>query len=197
MLYKFLDICRKVKSKLNVYKTKIGAKNRNKMLKNKNVTIISNNCFAGITYEYLDLPYTSPTIGLYFFADDYLKFIKNLKKYINAELRELKPQDSKYYSELIEKHQENKVLGKLLDIEIVFLHYNSFEEAKSKWEKRCKRINYNNIIYKFNDQNNCTREHLIEFNKLKLKNKICFTAKKYDYKDFIHIKKYQKYTQSR
>ena len=65
--------------KLKLLINKIGSKKRNSKLKNKTMTIISNNCFAGVTYEYLDLPYFSPTIGLYFFAPEYIKFIYNIK----------------------------------------------------------------------------------------------------------------------
>lgn len=44
-------------------------------------------------------------------------------------------------------------IGKLDDIEVVFLHYKSEEEAYQKWNRRKKRINYNNLIFKFNDMN--------------------------------------------
>lgn len=191
MLLKKVKILRKrVKLLIN----KLGSKKRNSKLKNKTVTIISNNCFAGVTYEYLDLPYLSPTIGLYFFAPEYIKFIYDIKKYTKLPLEEMNVKDSKYYNELVRLGQTKKIIGKLGDIEIVFLHYNSFQEAKEKWNRRCKRINYENIIYKFNDQNLCT-SHLLEcFHKFPAKNKICFTAKKYDYEEFIQLKKYQKYS---
>lgn len=188
MLLKEIKILRK---KAQLWINKIGCKKRNNRLFNKNVTIISNNCFAGVTYEYLNLPFFSPTIGLYFFAPEYIKFIYNIEEYINMELLEIKAVDSKYYEELIKLNQTNKVIGKLGDVEIVFLHYNSFLEAKHKWNKRCKRIDYNNIIYKFNDQNLCTSKLLDEFHRFPAKNKICFTAQKYDYDEFIQMKKYK------
>lgn len=181
-----------IKKDLQLRINRIGSKNRNKKLKNKNVTIISNNCFGGITYEYLNLPFNSPTIGLYFFAPEYIKFINNIKYYTSLPLEQLKYSNSKYNKYLNKYEQENVVLGKLDDVEIVFLHYKSFEEAKTKWEKRCKRINFDKIIYKFNDQNLCTKKELDDFNDFKGKNKICFTSKKYDYNGFIWMKKYKK-----
>ncbi len=176
---------------IQLWINKIGNKKRNHKLLNKNVTIISNNCFAGVTYEYLNLPFFSPTIGLYFFAPEYIKFIYNIKEYTKMELLEIKAVDSKYYKELLKLNQTDKVIGKLGDIEIVFLHYDSFKEAKEKWVKRCKRINYDNIIYKFNDQNLCTPDILDKFHNFSAKNKICFTAKRYNYDEFVQLEKYQ------
>lgn len=182
---------KKIRKKIKITINKIGSSKRNNKLKYDDFSIISNNCFAGLTYEYLDLPFSSPTVGLYFFAPEYIKFIKDLKYYVSLPLIELPAHDSKYYNELLRLGQDKKVLGMVGDVEIVFLHYDSFEDAKIKWEKRCKRINYDKIIYKFCDQNLCTEKELEEFNKLDLNNKICFTAKKYDYKNFIQLRKYR------
>lgn len=186
LIYYVKDIKKNLQLKIN----KMGSKKRKNKIKNQNVTIIANNCFAGITYEYLSLPFNSPTIGLYFFAPEYIKFIKKLKFYTSLELRPLDFSKSKYCKELEKLNQKNVILGKLDDVEIVFLHYNSFEEAKQKWERRCKRINYNNIVFKFNDQNLCTQKELKEFNEFNSRNKICFTSKKYNYDGFIQMKKY-------
>ena len=54
-----------------------------KSIENKDFSIISNNCWAGRVYQYLDMPYLSPTAGLYFFAPDYIKFVSNLRKYLD------------------------------------------------------------------------------------------------------------------
>ena len=180
-----------LKKNIKIKMNKFGSKKRNSKLINKDFSIISNNCFGGITYEYLDLQYLSPTIGLYFFAPEYIKFINNIKYYTSIPLVQCNAKDSKYYAELQKLNQTDKIIGKLDDIEIVFLHYETFKDAKQKWEKRCKRINYDNIIFKFNDQNLCTRKELIEFDKFKAEHKICFTSKKYDYKGFIWLTKYK------
>ena len=37
-----------------------------KKVKNKNFTIISNNCWAGGVYEDLRMEYNTPTVGLFF-----------------------------------------------------------------------------------------------------------------------------------
>jgi len=182
---------KKILGKLRRGLNKIGSKEREKKLI-KNFTLISNNCWAGLTYEYLNQPFISPTIGLYFMPKDYLKFVSNLKYYVNQELHFISPKDSKYYGYLKETKQKKLFVGKIKDIEIIFLHYSSEKDAKKKWHERCKKIDYNHIVYKFSDQNLCTKEDLEVFHKLKLKNKICFTAKKYKYEGFIQIEKYKR-----
>ena len=175
---------------LKIYKRTIGIIN-NKRIKNKNVTIISNNCWAGIFYRNNNLKYLSPTLGLFFMADEYIKFIYNIKYYINTELNFINIQNSKY-KDYLKKLNYNAPIGKIDDLEIMFLHYKTEAEALDKWNRRKQRINWDNIIYKFSDQNMCTYKNLEDFEKFNAKNKICFTTRKYDELNTIQIKKYEK-----
>ena len=171
------------------------SKIRNKRLKNKNFTIISNNCWGGGIYRKFGLKYQSPTIGLFIMPRDYLKFIKNLEYYINeCELTFIEPKNSRNYEELKSyKSFGTYPIGKLDDVEICFLHYKTQEEAKEKWERRAKRINWDNLIIKFNDQNNCSEDMIKEFNKItKYKKMICFTAKKIEGKYNIYMWEFSK-----
>lgn len=150
---------------------------RNSKIKNKHFSIISNNCWGGMVYQKLNLPYLSPTIGLYFYADDYIKFVSNLEYYLSIEPVIIDKEQSKYKNELSKlKVYRYFPIGKIDDVEIIFLHYRSDNEAIEKWEKRKKRIDMNNVIIKFNDQNNCTEEHLKSFDLIDYRNKICFIA---------------------
>ena len=56
--------------KINAYYRKGFAKVRHKQLKNTDFTIISNNCWGGMVYESYDLPKESPTVGMFFMADE-------------------------------------------------------------------------------------------------------------------------------
>lgn len=160
-------------------------------LKCKNFTIISNNCFGGVFYRNNALPYASPTCGMFFMAEEYIKFIYQIKKYLYAEIKEIPVEESKYkdYLKLI---QYKGIIGKLEDVEICFLHYENIEEIREKWEARAKRVNFDKMIYKFSDQNLCSYEHLKKFNEFPAENKICFTAKKYEEFDTIWLKQYRK-----
>lgn len=143
-----------------------------KSIKNKDFSIISNNCWAGKVYQYLDMPYLSPTAGLYFFAPDYIKFVSDLYRYLNTSLRFIKPEESKYYEEIKKRNQTDKPIGILDDVEIVFLHYKTQEEAKEKWNRRKERVNYDNIILKFSRMDLCTEKEIEAFDALYFENKI-------------------------
>ncbi|MCD8291242.1 MAG: DUF1919 domain-containing protein [Prevotella sp.] len=124
----------------------------------------------------------SPTVGTYFYADDYIKFISNLQYYLSCDLTFISHGDSKYADILSLKKQESAPIGCLDDVEIVFLHYHSEEEAREKWERRVKRANTDNLIVKFSEQNLCEYSHLKEFDAMPYEKKILFT--KCDYPEF-------------
>ena len=183
-------LMKKILRKIRLAINRIGSSSRRKMIKSPNPTIISNNCYAGIVYEYLGLKFNSPTIGIYFYAPEYIKFCKNFDYYIKKKLKFITYKDSKYRDELIRRKEQNVIIGVLDDVEIVFLHYKTKQEAKNKWERRCKRINKKCLIFKFCDQNLCSENDIVEFDKLPYKNKFCFTSKDYpDLKSTIWIKR--------
>lgn len=150
---------------------KLTASIHRKRLKNTDFTIISNNCWAGICYQHYGLQKLSPTVGTYFFAEEYLKFCSNLKYYLGQELRFIDATESKYASILAERKELDVPIGVLDDVEIVFLHYKSPEIAKEKWERRIKRVNWENLIVKFSYQNGCTDAHIHQFFSLTLPGK--------------------------
>lgn len=133
------------------------------LVRNKDFSIISNNCWAGRVYQYLDMPYLSPTAGLYFFAPDYIRFIYDLKKYLESPLTFIEPEQSKYYDELKLRNQLDKPIGKILDVEIVFLHYATKEEAEEKWNRRKSRVNFDKLVFKFSRMNLCTDNEIKAF----------------------------------
>ena len=132
-------------------------------IKSRDFTVISNNCWAGRVYQYLDMPYLSPTAGLYFFAEDYVKFVSNLRHYLETPLRFIPAEESKYYEEIKRRNQTDKPIGLLDDVEIVFLHYPTAEEAAEKWNRRAARVNYDHLIFKFSNMNLCTEDHMARF----------------------------------
>ncbi|HGS1459166.1 TPA: DUF1919 domain-containing protein, partial [Streptococcus pneumoniae] len=82
-------IKRKLKPIKRTYKKivySITKSNMRKRLKNTDFSIISDNCWGGRVYEELGLPYRTPFIGLYIFSEDYVKLLKNFKKYMEYEL---------------------------------------------------------------------------------------------------------------
>lgn len=170
--------------KIQKYK-RLGLANfRKKQLKSTEFTIISNNCWGGIVYESYNLPKQSPTIGLFFMAKDYIEFLSDLKGYIYGELTFINPDESRWknaYQVSGDKRFGLYPVGLLSNgknsIEIFFVHYHSEQEAREKWERRKKRINWDRLLVKFNDQNACTEVDVDRFMNLPLKNKLFFTCK--------------------
>ncbi len=155
-------------------------------LKNRNFTIISNNCWGGAVYDEFALPYKTPTIGLWFPSDDYIKFISNLRFYLNAELVQISYEQCHARDLLIKRKERGRydfelskmIIGRLEDVDIVFLHYKSFDEALQKWNRRKNRVNYDNLIVKYNDQNGFHKENFYLFKKTNFDNKLFFTCDK-------------------
>lgn len=155
-------------------------------LKCTNFTIISNNCWGGVVYDNLGLQKKSPTVGCYFFADDYVKFLHNLKYYLSLEIIIIDAKDSRHAEVLSQKNQLDIPVGVLDDVEIMFLHYKDPIVAKETWMRRCKRVNWDNIIYKFSYMNGCNDTILSEFEVIKGVKKICFVERNHpEYKDTV------------
>lgn len=176
-----IKLLRRLKTSIQIRKLKYLLKKnstrRNKQLINHDFTIISNNCWGGLVYQSYNIPYKTPTIGLYFFSEDYILFLKNLEYYLSLDLVFIEPKESKHYSELLKKHNNIKFpIGILGDIEIMFMHYSTEEEAYEKWSKRVNRINWDKLIVKFNNQNNFRKSLAKEFEELTYENKIFFTS---------------------
>lgn len=143
-------------------------------LKNKEFTIISSNCIAGVIYKDLGMEFFSPTINLFFYPADFIKFCKNLKYYLGLDLEECNGSSAGY------------PIGKLEDIYIHFMHYDSFEEAKEAWDRRKKRVNYNNLFIIMVDKDGCTSNDIKEFHTIK-DNKILLTSKLLNEEDIYTI----------
>ena len=129
-------------------------------LKNRNFSIIASNCNGGFILSDLGIKFNTPTINLFFYPEDFLNFVSNLKENLKHELI------------------DNPV-GSINGIKIYFMHYKSFEDAKEKWNIRKERINYNNLLIMFTDRDGCTYEQIKRFNELPYDNKIIFTNKLY------------------
>lgn len=178
--------------KLRKMRNHLFGKFRRLALNNMNFTIISNNCWGGVIYEYFDIQKNSPTVGMYFFAEEYIRFINNLKYYLNIKMEIVTYDNSRYKDVLIQKNQTACLIGKLDDVEIVLLHYHSADEAVEKWERRCKRVNYDNLIFKMSEMNLCTLEHLRAFDEFPAERKILFVSKDYGFKSQIVLKQWSK-----
>ena len=107
---------------------------------NMDFSIISQNCWGGSIYEDLNIPYATPTVGLFFYAPCFNMFVNELSRCIDLPL--CFTQKSKY-EEANNYRGSNYAypIGVIGDqIEIHFLHYKNEIEANEKWERRKQRI---------------------------------------------------------
>lgn len=150
-------------------------------LKNKNFTLIASNCNGCFICHDLNVRFNSPFVNLYLDARDFIKYLKNMEHYNNCELS------------FINKENIDYPVGMLDDIKLYFVHYESEEQARSKWIERSKRINLENLFILMTDRDGCTKDDLIEFDNLPYKNKIVFTHVPYDdIKSAVYIKGFEK-----
>lgn len=136
---------------------------KKKRLKNLNPTIISSNCNGEFIYYDMGLKFLTPTINLSFEMNDYVKFLGNMKWYLEQEIVPYEDARFEYPT------------GMLGDIEIRFNHYESFSEAIEKWNERKKRINWDNLFIMAIDGDDCTYESMVKFDQLPFQNKVIFT----------------------
>jgi uncharacterized protein (DUF1919 family) len=150
-------------------------------LKNRGFTIISNNCTAGYVYQYFGLKYRTPTAGLFFEANDYVKLASNPKKYfIGAKLEFINPADSKNLKLYNDSNNwGNYPVAKLIDIEIYFMHYPDQKTAENMWYRRLQRINFENMLFLFTENESFSKSVILEYLKINGQNKVCLTNTDY------------------
>lgn len=85
----------------------------------------------------------------------------------------------------------NVPIGIIDDVEICFLHYDNIENALSKWNKRRQRINYNNILVKFSDQNGFQLEDYDRFNEINYPKLFITANKNLKNEDVIYVKEFE------
>ena len=204
-------------SKEKLYKTKIKMQRtfdiffgpfRRLFLKTKDFTIISNNCWDWKVYFRYQIPYKSPTVNILIPPKDYIKFISDMPHYLNEELVQINL-ESFHYNEYMEKREKRGdfngrdlkkfIYCKLGDINFVCWHYETFEELKSKWDRRKTRINYDKIIFKMNDSFDCKFDDFKNFLEITKGKKSIFLTGNKEWKEYAasipnvyFIKKFEK-----
>ncbi len=147
-------------------------------LKNRDFSIIGNNCFAGGMYHKFGLQYNTPTIWTYIFPDDYIRFLENLDWYLKQPLmfkKETSHDMAHKFCQLTNRTYPIGVLGG--DIEIHFMHYHTEAETTEKWARRAARLNRENLFVVFSDGSEYHEELLERYEKLPYKHKIFFSSK--------------------
>lgn len=146
------------------------------MLKESDISIISNNCWGGTTYKTLGLQCRSPFKNLFVLDNDYIKLLSNLEYYLG-----LIPQFDHFS---VDCHSNIKYpVLKLDDISIHCNHTADPKEAISNWNRRNELVNFENLFVEMYTENVDIAE---QFETLeKYEKRICFVP--YDVKDKNHL----------
>ncbi|CCY49851.1 MULTISPECIES: DUF1919 domain-containing protein [Bacteroides] len=142
--------------RLSKWKRRIG-------LKCTDFTIISNNCTGGYIYQYFGIPYKTPTEGLYFTTEDYLKLLERPEYYFKHEVKLVDSQRStlaKMGGDICYP------VGLIDDVEVYFMHYPDPEEALSKWYRRASRMNFKKLFFLLTETELTTEDHIKRFSNL-------------------------------
>lgn len=133
MRERILEIINNILNRILVYKYRF-------KIKNKDFTIISQNCAGGIIYHKLGMRMDSPTINTVLEGENFVKFVENFEYYITLE--PVKAKDS--YVDVA-----NNVVChyfSLGDITIKCFHEKTYEIAIEKWKRRIERVHQDNIF---------------------------------------------------
>ena len=143
-----------------------------KRLKNDSFTIICSNCIGGIIYHRLGKEFLSPTINLWMYQTDFLKFVQNLKGYLAKELIFIETDD-------------DFPVAKLGDIKIFFNHYDSEQDAKESWNRRKQRIRYDNLFLIMYDRYGITESDIRKFGEVECRNKLVISYHDYPKNEYV------------
>lgn len=109
------------------------------------------NCTGGILSHDLGLQFKSPTVNLFFRAEDFIKFCENLKYYLSID-EFVECTDPKIIG------QRTYPIAYLGDLVLFLVHYHSVSEAQKKWNERKKRVNWDDIVIINTDREGMTEE---------------------------------------
>lgn len=139
------------------------------------------------------MQYNSPTLGLYFWAEDYNEFLSHLDHYLHeATLTFAEHSKHKLGDERRAKWKHWYPIG-LLDgkVEIHFLHYHSEAEAAEKWHRRAGRVNMNDLLIIGMDQNLCEEKDIMAFDRLPFKRKMFFSSRDIKGDSIVFMKEFE------
>lgn len=165
------------------FRKAINKANRKRLI-NKEFSLLCNNCNGGIISHDLGLQFRAPTVNMFFYSDHFLRFCESFEYYIAQPLI---PCENPRHKPEIEYPVCN--LG---DLELHFLHYSSFEQAKEKWDARTARLNRENIFVMWTFFGGTDEQTMARFDQLPFKNKVAFTEKPFpQYKSACYIRGFE------
>lgn len=129
----------------------------------QNISVISNNCLAGLLYKNSNMKYQTPTVGLYFVGDAYKEFVEIL---ISRSLAESHYSKIKPEYLIFDLHFNSFVYYCNKKPKIVFLHYTDAVIAVDSWIDRLNRIKGRRYIFLFSVRDGVSEDDYLSINEL-------------------------------
>ncbi len=148
-------------------------------IKNSNISILSDSCFAGYLYHKFGMQFTSPTINMFADNENYLRFLKDIKGHFNESMVEVDaPVEHPYWGKYAYPR------GLVGDSEWVFNHDASFETAAERWKRGVERFNFDNYLVIMSLMSESAAN---EFDQLPIEHKIGFYWKDLGLKSVVYM----------
>lgn len=135
-------------------------------LRENPVSIITSNCMGGFLYHYLDLCFSSPFINTFIYYNDFEKLTQNLYFYLNQPLKEECAGDMLTCPVGSLGEEDKKIY-------IQFRHDYNFDMAREAFDKRRRRINWDNLLITTYSNK---QEEIERFEKIPYQKKICISG---------------------
>lgn len=159
---------------------------KNIKVNNPNVSLLTNNCVGGCIYHDLGLKFLSPTINLFIPVDDFINFVCNFEQYTLNGL-------------LIESTASSEcpvgilMCDNLPNVEVQFIHYKTFDEAKNKWDERIQRVDLDNSYCIISSADKINDEIIEKAKKIKIPYKILSSLPSNDENHVLHMPFFDKF----
>ena len=152
---------------------------RHRLIKNREISIITNNCLGGKLAHDFGLALNSPLINMQMDPEDFIRFCERMEDYLRCPLEEVKEIDQRCRM-IFRKLGGEKIdfpVARIDDIYLYLQHYRTFEEAYDAWERRKVRIRKERfyiLVVKADGQS----RNIERFDSLQLQDKLIFTIDK-------------------
>ena len=144
------------------------------ILRNRDFTIISNDCWGGLVYQRFGLPYNSPFVGMWITADDYIRLISDLPMYLACPLRVVDYSRHPTVRMWRARHRDCPV-GQLGDVELQLEHFDGPNQARLDWERRVERVQLDRLWVKWDGfKDGATAAHRAAFDRMPFARKVMF-----------------------
>ena len=148
-----------------------------RQLQRSKLSIFSQNCFGGSISNTLGLAFMSPFINLFMNDNEYIRFLRSPRVYMEEKLV--------FQKTAFERNLKfDYPIFTMGNVSVYMNHYPDFDVAVAKWNERKQRINWYNLFVMAYTENS---EILEEFDTLPFGKKVCFVPFKSDLDSAFYI----------